>query len=317
MSEPFMGMSITNVLSGVADRTGFDHGLVSDVMSPLASQEGNMVQNATKLVGLSPENDMPLADSITSLPMPIPLPKPSEVASSPPFPDVICQVSQQTPSSITNVMGKIHGGLSKMGSAFEENPVEGGKFLKDLVNVVSLMAQQNDLKLSVDTARMTNSGRLADKTTDGAQRTADESKISEKRWEQMEALMDNVDDVIDEAKSNYDNTKVFAASQMKQLHRIYLQVQSLNNPNEMTTLKLTDKQTKKVDAFLLSKQEEIGINSEKLQEMVEEIQQAVEDEAEIIKVIMESKNAIVTAVMKMMSQAFATQTKVASAGMKN
>jgi len=85
----------------------------------------------------------------------------------------------------------------------------------------------------------------------------------------------------------------------------------------MTTLKLTDKQTKKVDAFLLSKQEEIGINSEKLQEMVEEMQQAVEDEAEIIKVIMESKNAIVTAVMKMMSQAFATQTKVASAGMKN
>jgi len=133
----------------------------------------------------------------------------------------------------------------------------------------------------------------------------------------MEALMDNVDDVIDEAKSNYDNTKVFAASQMKQLHRIYLQVQSLNNPNEMTTLKLTDMQTKKVDAFLLSKQEEIGINSEKLQEMVEEMQQAVEDEAEIIKVIMESKNAIVTAVMKMMSQAFATQTKVASAGMKN
>jgi len=100
MSEPFMGMSITNVLSGVADRTGFDHGLVSDVMSPLTSQEGNMVQNATKLVGLSPENDMPLADSITSLPMPIPLPRPSDVASSPPFPEVICQVPQQTPSSI-------------------------------------------------------------------------------------------------------------------------------------------------------------------------------------------------------------------------
>lgn len=59
-----------------------------------------------------------------------------------------------------------------------------------------------------------------------------------------------------------------------------------------------------------------GPSPARLRKLAESMQQRMEEGSEVIKTVMESKNQAVDAVMKMMRQVYATQTKVMSAGMQ-
>jgi len=112
-----------SMIGRIANSTGMDQGAVNGIFDPVMGKD--LIKNASALAGNFTTPGLFIAPEAHP-------PGPANIAATPPFPGSLTDfshISQQTLSGMSNALGKINDGLSKMGVVIEDRPAPTGELL--------------------------------------------------------------------------------------------------------------------------------------------------------------------------------------------